>query len=204
MEGYDHKVWHDNFDNIEPYEWLIKHRRYNVKKGFLKNIILSAMFLGLGVVLPMFTSQIKEIGDSLLPMHLPVLLCGLICGAKYGFTIGLILPFFRSVTFSMPPLYPNAVWMALEMATYGFVIGFLYSKIKNKNTKGVYFCLITSMLSGRVVWGISKAVLLGFAGKTFALSAFIFGGFVDAFPGILLQLILVPSVMFALRKSKLI
>ena len=177
--------------------------RIYMKSTFLKNIVLSAMFLAIGVILPMFTSQIKEIGDSLLPMHIPILLCGLICGAKYGMALGLILPFLRSVTFSMPPLYPNAVWMALEMATYGLVIGFLYKRIENKNTKGIYFCLILSMFSGRIIWGVAKAFLLGFAGKAFAFSAFISGGFIDAFPGILLQLILIPSVMLILKKAKL-
>ncbi len=179
------------------------HGEFIMKNNFLKNIVLSSMFLGLGAILPMLTSQIKEIGDSLLPMHIPVLLCGLICGAKYGLAIGFILPFLRSVTFFMPPLYPNAVWMALEMATYGFVIGFVYKRIKNKDTKGIYFCLIASMISGRIVWGITKAILLGFSGKKFAFSAFILGGFVDALPGILLQLILVPSVMLVLKKVRL-
>ena len=165
----------------------------------LKGLLLSSLFLALGAVLPLFTLQLKEIGDSLLPMHLPILLCGLICGGKYGLATGLILPFFRSVFFGMPPLYPNALWMALELATYGLVIGFLYSK-KQHSMGWLYVSLITAMLSGRVVWGISKALLLGLKGTAFSFAAFITGGFLDAFLGILLQLILIPFIMFFVNK----
>lgn len=77
-----------------------------------KKTVLSAVFLALGIGLPFLTGQIKEIGDTLLPMHLPVMLCGLVCGAKFGFAVGLILPFLRSVLTGMPPVYPNAVYMA--------------------------------------------------------------------------------------------
>ena len=87
-----------------------------------QKLCFAAMFLALGMVLPFLTGQIKEIGDSLLPMHLPILLCGIICGWKYGISVGFILPFLRSVCFGMPPLYPQAVYYAIELATYGFVI----------------------------------------------------------------------------------
>ena len=64
-----------------------------------KNVVYSAMFLAIGMVLPLFTAQIKEIGDTLLPMHFPILLCGLVCGPWYGLGAGLMLPFFRSLNF---------------------------------------------------------------------------------------------------------
>lgn len=160
-----------------------------------KKIIFSSLMLAVGIVLPLFTSQIKEIGDSLLPMHLPVMLCGLICGGIFGASIGFIMPFLRSLLFSMPPLYPNAVWMAFELATYGFVIGFLYKRKKSKSTFWVYISLICSMICGRIVWGIAKLVLLSIKGNVFTFSAFITGGFIDAFPGIIVQLVLVPLIM---------
>ncbi len=175
-----------------------------IKKNELNNVVLSAMLLGIGFVLPMFTSQIKEIGDTLLPMHIPVMLCGLICGKKYGFFVGMILPLFRSVVFGMPPIYPNAIWMAIELATYGFVIGFLYYRMNLKNIKGVYISLISAMLLGRIAWGVSKAILLGVGGKAFTISMFIAGGFIDAIPGIILQLILIPSIMAILNKRRIL
>ena len=166
----------------------------NIKTG-LKNTALAAMFLSLGMLLPLFTGQIKEIGDSLLPMHIPVMLCGLLCGWQYGAAVGLILPFLRSVIFTMPPIYPNAVWMSFELATYGFVIGLMYSKIKKKNTFTLYLSLIVSMISGRIVWGVSKNILLGLGGKTFTVNMFFIGGIIDAVPGIILQLIIIPIII---------
>ena len=174
-----------------------------MKKQSIQNLVLSALFLAIGLILPFFTGQIKEIGDSLLPMHLPVMLCGLICGWKYGGAVGLMLPFLRSLTFSMPPLYPNAVWMALELAAYGLVIGLLFSRKKDYSRGYLLLCLIISMLSGRVVWGIAKAVLLGVAGKPFGLEAFLVGGFVDAVPGLILQFILIPLIMEVIYRSRI-
>ena len=166
-----------------------------MNKSYVKNLIVSALFLSLGIVLPFFTGQIKEIGDSLLPMHIPVMLCGLICGAHYGFAVGLILPILRSIIVAMPPLYPNAVWMSAELATYGFVIGFLYFSRNKNGLCWIFCCLVTSMICGRVVWGVAKTFLLGMTGKAFTFQAFVAGGFTDAIPGIILQLALIPSIM---------
>ncbi|MBR3791907.1 MAG: ECF transporter S component [Clostridia bacterium] len=161
----------------------------------IRKTILSAMFLCLGIVLPFITGQIKEIGDTLLPMHIPVMLCGLFCGAKYGFIVGAILPLLRAITVGMPPIYPNALWMATELATYGFVIGFLYFSYNKKQMWWLYCCLIISMICGRISWGITKAILLGMAGKPFTFEAFIVGGIIDSFPGIILQLVLIPAII---------
>ncbi len=172
-----------------------------MKNKNLRKLVLSAMFLAIGMILPTLTMQIKEIGDTLLPMHLPVMLCGLICGPFWGGFIGSVLPFLRSVTFGMPPLYPNAVWMALELAAYGAVIGLVYLLFKKKNTAAVYVSLITAMIAGRVAWGIAKAVLMGLGGKAFTFAAFITGGFVDAIPGIIIQLVLIPVIMKIVDKA---
>lgn len=161
----------------------------------IKKLIFSAIFIAFGVVLPFITGQIKEIGDTLLPMHIPVMLCGLVCGPVYGLAVGFILPLFRAVTVGMPPIYPNAIWMAVELATYGFVIGFLYFSYYKKQTWWLYSCLIISMICGRVSWGITKALLLGVVGKAFTLEAFITGGVIDSFPGIVLQLVLIPTLI---------
>lgn len=174
-----------------------------MRKINLKRLTLAAMLLAVGMILPTITMSIKEIGDTLLPMHMPVMLCGFLCGPWYGLVVGLMLPFLRSLTVGMPPLYPNAVWMALELATYGLVIGLLYLKKKNKGRMYLFFCLVISMLSGRIVWGISKATLLGIGGKAFTMSAFVVGGFVDAIPGIILQLILIPLIVGLYEDTKI-
>ncbi len=166
-----------------------------IKKSNIRKTVISAMFLSIGIVLPFLTGQIKEIGDTLLPMHIPVMLCGLVCGYQHGFIVGLVLPLLRAVTVGMPPVYPNAVWMSVELATYGFVIGFLYFTFNKKQLWWLYCCLIISMVCGRITWGITKAVLMGVSGKTFTFHAFIVGGFIDSLPGIILQILLIPTVI---------
>lgn len=163
-----------------------------------RQLTLSAVFLGIGLVLPLLTAQIKEIGDTLLPMHLPVLLCGLLCGPYYGGAVGLILPFLRSAIFGMPPVYPNAVWMAAELMAYGVITGLVFSRSR-KNLSGIYLALLSAMLGGRIVWGAVKAALLGVGESGFTVAAFFTGGFVDALPGIVLQLILIPLIVGIIR-----
>lgn len=172
--------------------------KYSVRK-----ITLSAMFIALGMVLPFITGQIPRWGNMLLPMHLPVLLCGLICGMKYGAAVGFILPLLRSVIFGMPPLYPVAIAMAFELATYGLVIGFLYGRLKSGSLGSLYLSLVTAMLLGRVVWGVAQISLLGMGGKAFTWPMFMAGAFVNATAGILLQLVAIPAIMVALERSGL-
>ncbi len=173
-----------------------------IKTPTLK-LVLGALFLSLALILPLFTSQLKELGDTLLPMHLPVLLCGLICGPYCGLSVGLMAPLMRSLVFGMPPIYPNAIYMALELATYGLVIGLLYNKLFSKKTV-IYLLisLVSAQIAGRIVWGISKAILLGVANKPFTLSMFFVGGFLDALPGIALQLILIPGILIIINRTK--
>lgn len=170
----------------------------------LNKLLLAAMFLSMGLVLPFFTGQIQYIGNMLLPMHLPVMFCGLICGWQYGLLVGLIMPLLRFSLFGMPLLYPSAIAMAFELATYGFVIGFAFSKAKWKCMFSLYRCIFIAMLSGRAVWGLAMALLLFGGNKSFSFYAFLTGAFINAVPGILLQLILIPSVMLVLGKTHLI
>ena len=170
------------------------------KNNKIYKLILSALFLAIGTVLPLFTAQVKEIGDSLLPMHLAVMLCAFLCGPFYSGAVGFILPFFRSLIFGMPPLYPNAIWMALELAAYGFIIGLLYNRKHKRSLLLLYISLIASMLGGRIVWGVAKLVLLGVKGKPFTLAMFLTGGFIDALPGIIIQIVLIPAIVSIIRR----
>lgn len=170
----------------------------------IKNITLAAMFLGLGLVLPLFTGQIPQIGNMLLPMHIPVFLCGLICGWQYGAAVGLVLPLLRSAIFGMPVFFPAATAMAFELMTYGLVSGLLYSISKWQCIRALYRCLICAMLAGRAVWGAVQAVQLGLSGGGLTLKIFMTEAFLNAVPGILLQLVLIPAIMVALNRTGLV
>lgn len=169
----------------------------------IRNLTLSAMFLALGLVLPLLTGQIQVIGNMLLPMHIPILLCGLICGWQYGGIIGFTLPLLRFVIFSMPPM-PNAVSMAFELATYGLVIGLLYSHSKWKCVISLYRSILIAMIAGRAVWGVVQAMIMGINGSGFTFQMFMAGAFMNATSGIVLQLILIPVIMVALDRAKLV
>lgn len=169
-----------------------------------RNLVLTAMFMAIGIVLPFFTGQIKQIGSMLLPMHVPIMLCGLICGPWYGLAAGLCTPFIRSMIFGMPPLFPTAAAMMFELAAYGFVIGFLYFRSKWKCVFALIRSMIAAMICGRIVWGVAMAVFMGINGGGFTMSAFIAGAFLNAIPGIIIQLILIPAVMTMLGKAKIV
>ena len=166
----------------------------------LKKLTLTAMFLALGIVLPFLTGQIPQIGSMLLPMHIPVFLCALICGWQWATPMSFLLPLLRSVIFGMPPLYPSAVAMAFELSAYAFVAGFLFALFKKHNFLTIYASLISAMLAGRALWGCVMLVLMGIKGNSFTFSAFLAGAFTKAFPGIILQLVLIPPLIFFLEK----
>ena len=122
-------------------------------KTSTRKLTLSALFLALGLVLPLITGQIPQIGKMLLPMHIPVLLCGMVCGWPYGLAVGAVMPLLRGLLFGMPVLYPTGIGMAFELAAYGAVIGLLYAKLNKRGVAGVYMALVPAMLAGRAVWG---------------------------------------------------
>ena len=171
-----------------------------------KNLSLASLFIAVGLILPsLVTMHIPEIGRMLLPMHIPVLFCGLICGRKYGLIVGFILPLMRGFLVGLPVFFPNGIAMAFELATYGFVIGLFYHHTApQKNMVTLYLSLIAAMTAGRIVWGSAMALLLGFGGGQFTLQLFIAGAFVNALPGIVIQLVLIPIIMTALNRTGLV
>ena len=176
----------------------------NVKnsKSSIYKLVLSAMFIAVGIVLPFITGQVQLVGNMLLPMHLPVIMCGLVCGWQYGGAVGLVLPLIRSLIFGMPPLFPTAVAMAVELELYGLVAGFIFGRLQKKNVLSVYISMLPAMILGRGAWGLIQFLLLGLTGDSFTWQMFFAGAVGNAVPGIVLQLVLVPAVMAVLRYTK--
>lgn len=174
------------------------------RHGNLFQLTLTAMFFAVGLLLPFAVGQIPAIGQMLLPMHLPVFLCALVVGWRYGMLMGFLLPLVRGVLFGMPPLYPNGIAMAFEMAAYGMVSGFLYAHARWQCIRTLYRALIAAMLCGRAVWAVAQVILLGISGGRFTASMFFAGAFLNAVPGIILQLTLIPVIMVTLGRAKLV
>ncbi|HOK44111.1 MAG TPA: ECF transporter S component [Thermoclostridium caenicola] len=170
-----------------------------MKNYAVRKLTLSGLFLALGLLLPFLTGQIPTIGRMLLPMHIPVLLAGFVCGWPYGLIVGLICPVLRSVLFGMPPMM-SALAMTFELAAYGFAAGFLYRILPKKNIF-VYVALLASMLFGRIVWAGASLVIYRLSGSAFTWEMFAAGAFVNAIPGIILQIVLIPAIVMALKKS---
>lgn len=172
-----------------------------MKRSKTKNIALMAMFLTLAMVLPFLTGQIPAIGHMLLPMHLPVFLCGLICGFPYGALLGFVTPLLRSALFGMPIFFPTATAMAFELCAYGFFSGLFYRLFPRQNVGTLVLSLIFSMLIGRGIWGLVQYLQLSLTGSSFTWALFVSGAFLEAFPGIILQLTLIPLLLLALDKA---
>ena len=166
-----------------------------------KVMVLSAMFLAIAFILPFLTGQIQQIGSMLCPMHLPVILCGFLCGAPWGFLVGFLAPVLRSMVLGMPPMFPQAICMAFELATYGLVAGYLY-KILPKKKYNIYSALIVAMILGRIVWGMAMYLCVGISGGQFGMEAFLAGALTNAIPGIIIQIILIPVLVMAYEKLK--
>lgn len=165
----------------------------------IKKLTLSAMFLALAFVMPFLTGQIPQIGSMLCPMHIPVLLCGFFCGAPWGLLVGFIAPLLRSFTLGMPPMFPTAFCMAFELAAYGLVAGFLHNKLPKKKMN-VYVSLLCAMVIGRVVWGVVMFGCMGFDASAFGFQAFLAGAVLNAVPGIVVQVVLVPIIVITMER----
>lgn len=167
----------------------------------IKRMTLGAVCIALCVVLPIAFHVIPDAGSVMLPMHIPVLICGLICSWPYGLICGLMGPLLSSLITGMPPaaILPA---MMVECATYGAVSGMMLKFVHTGKTyPDLYISMVTAMLAGRIVSGIAKALIFS---PGLALSAWVTGSFVTALPGILVQLVLLPTVVFSLMKAKVI
>lgn len=183
-------------------------RRLLPVKTSLRNLLITAVLMALGFVLPFLTGQIPSIGNMLSPLHLPVLICGLCCGWQWGAVLGAVLPLARSLVFGMPPLFPTATAMAFEMAAYGMLTGVFYGLLlKISAGRGhalaLYGALVVAMIGGRLVHGAAMALCMGLSGGEYTLQAFFTADFVNAWPGMMLHLLLVPPVTLALERARL-
>ena len=168
----------------------------------VKKSILTAVCVALCVVLPQAFHAIPNAGSIWCPMHIPVLLCGLICGWPYGLVCGILGPLFSSLITGMPPtaILPG---MLVELAVYGLVTGLMMKLIRTKSLYAdLYISLAVAMLAGRLVGGAAKALI--FSAGQYSLAAWATGYFVTCLPGIVVQLLLIPTIVFALERANLI
>ncbi|NLX82863.1 MAG: ECF transporter S component [Clostridiales bacterium] len=165
-------------------------------------LTLSALFLALGILLPFLTGNNRQLGNIMSLMHVPVLLCGFVCGWQYGLAIGCITPLLRSLIVGMPPMLPVALAMAFELAAYGALAGLLYKALP-KTITGLYLALILSMLGGRLVWGLASYIIFSAMGNPFTLTMFWTAAFVTPIPGIIFHIVIIPPILLALKEYRM-
>ncbi len=173
-----------------------------MKLSYVKKAILTAACIALCVVLPMAFHAIPNAGNIYCPMHMPVLLCGLVCGWPFGLLCGVAGPALSSLFTGMPSMayLPS---MVIELAAYGLIAGFLMQVIHTKKLLGdLYISLIAALLAGRIAAGASRALI--FAAGSYSIGAWATSYFVTALPGLVIQLALLPAIAFALEKARLI
>lgn len=172
------------------------------KMPAVKKSIITAVCIALCVVLPQAFHAVPNAGAIYLPMHIPVLLCGLICGWSYGLLCGLAGPALSALLTGMPPaaVLPG---MMVECGVYGLAAGLLMQLVRTKHLYAdLYISLAAAMLLGRVVSGIAKALI--FSAGSYSMASWVAGSFVTALPGIVIQLALLPSIVYALMRARLI
>nr|WP_326184966.1 ECF transporter S component [uncultured Oscillibacter sp.] len=171
-------------------------------RNSIRDLVFAAVCLALCMVLPFLTGQLPQIGSALSPMHIPVLLAGFLCGPWWAMAVGAVAPLLRHAALGMPPLI-TAVAMSFELAAYGLFSGLLYARLPKK-TVNIYVSLIAAMVLGRVVWGAAMLVISGVTGSAFTWTAFLAGALLNAIPGIIVHILLIPVIVMALRKAGLI
>ena len=172
------------------------------KMSAVKKSIITAVCIALCVVLPQAFHAVPNAGAIYLPMHIPVLLCGLICGWSYGLLCGLAGAALSALLTGMPPaaVLPG---MLVECGVYGLAAGLLMQLVRTKHLYAdLYISLAAAMLLGRVVSGIAKALI--FSAGSYSMVSWVAGSFVTALPGIVIQLALLPSIVYALMRARLI
>ena len=168
---------------------------------YVKKMVFTAVCAALCVVLPMAFHAVQNAGSIFLPMHIPVLLCGLVCGWPFGFVGGLLGPVLSSLLTGMPPvaMLPS---MMVECAAYGCVTGVMMKYIHTKNSfADLYISMLIAMVVGRVLAGLANSLIFSPGTAPFA---WVTTSLVAGIPGIIIQLILIPLVIFTLSKAKLI
>ncbi len=170
----------------------------------LAQLLYSATFLSLALLLPFLTAQVKVLGAALCPMHIPVIICGFVCGPFWGMVVGAAAPLLRAFMFGMPTAFPDAFAMAFELAVYAFVAGMLYKKLK-KNIFMTYVTLLASMVSGRLVWSLVMVViaLIGKLDEPISFALIWSSTVTGSIWGIVLQIVAIPPIISVLKQNRL-
>jgi hypothetical protein len=158
-----------------------------------KDITLTALFITLGVTLPIVFHQIALAGRVFSPMHIPVFLAGIFVSPISGLIVGLVCPVLSFLLTGMPPPYAVPL-MSLELPVYGVTVGILIRVIKYP-----VISLLLAMILGRLAFALGLFILGMFLSLPYGPEAFIKVSVITGLPGIAIQLILIPLLVEAVQ-----
>lgn len=161
-----------------------------------KELVLSGLLLASGIILPMVFHMFGMMGSIVLPMHIPVLLGGFLLPPTMALLLGIITPLISGLLTGMPVIFPMAVIMAAELGVYGIAASLCTRKLK----LSLIPSLIISMVAGRIAAGLTVAVLVQLFGIKMSPVAYVTGAVVTGLPGIIIQLIFIPALVYAINK----
>ena len=162
-------------------------------------LVHTALLIALGVILPIVFHFAGAMGSVFLPMHIPVLIAGLLLGGKEGLIVGIVAPILSSFFTGMPPVIPMLPLMIIELALYGAISGYLY-RARKISLAG---SLLGAMIIGRLGTVTALFLMVQLVHINIPPLAYLIGGITTGFPGILMQLILIPLLVKRLESSRL-
>lgn len=164
----------------------------------INKLVSAAVMIAAGVLLPQIFHFLggAQAGMVFLPMHIPVLICGLMLGSLYGSAAGLLIPVLSFlITGGSMPSAERLPFVIIELVLYGIASGFFAAIFKN-----IYPALILSMVSGRLVYaGLLSIAFYVFHMKN-AAPASVWDSLVKGIVGVIIQLIIIPPVVYALKR----
>ena len=171
----------------------------------IKKIIITSSCIAIAIVFAAVVHLVggQPLGKMISPMHIPVFICGLILGWKYGLLAGVLTPLVSYIFRGIPPILPTGLGMCLELGTYGFIAGLLSEKVKfsNKSLLNIYLALIIGMLAGRLVYGAYCTIYFPLKSIPWSFNIFLTSLFVEPVIGIIIQLYSIPFVVYGIKKS---
>jgi hypothetical protein len=160
-----------------------------------KELVLSGLLLATGLLLPMIFHMFGMTGPIALPMHIPVLIGGFLLPTQLALALGIITPLVSGLLTGMPVMFPMSIIMAFELGLYGLAASLLTRKFKLTTIPS----LIISMVIGRIASGLTVAVLVQLFGVKMNPIMFVKGAIVTGLPGIIIQLVFIPSLVYAIK-----
>lgn len=169
----------------------------------IKRLTFGGLLLAVTILLPQafHLTGIPASGAVFLPMHIPVLLSGFLLGPAYGLLIGCLGPLISFLLTDMPSA-ARLPFMIGEVGFYGFSSGLLYHTLHfSKKKFGITISLIGAMISGRIIYTLMLVIFtyllhIPCGGPAAAITAFVTGIY-----GIIIQLLLIPAILYSLKKG---